>query len=69
MNRDATLLELLANEGRDLFVLDRHDVWCHLDDVTSVPRSRYRLANSTPIAPDPITSSDFGSSFGTSASK
>ncbi len=37
--------------------------------VTSEPSVRKKEANSMPIAPEPMTSSDFGSSGGTIASK
>ena len=55
---DALLLECLAREGRDLGVLDRLPAGISQID-----------ANSTPIAPEPITSSDFGILSGTIASK
>ncbi len=37
--------------------------------VTSAPMLRKKLANSMPMAPEPITSSDFGIAGGTIASR
>ena len=37
--------------------------------VTSAPMVRKKEANSMPIAPEPMTRSDFGIAFGTMASK
>jgi hypothetical protein len=66
----ALLLERLAGEGDDLLVLDRQDPVHHLDDRhLGTQRAIERLANSMPIAPEPMTSSDFGIAAGTIASR
>ena len=60
----------LAREGRDLRVLDRQDRGQHLDHGHLGAHGAVEAdANSMPMAPEPMTSSDFGIAGGTIASR